>query len=394
MILYDIGIVGFWYGKNYGSILTYYSLYKAIECRGYKCILINKPLNLWDDSFYGRDTLANRFFIREKCNRSRIRKDKYDWSDLNNFCNMFICGSDVVWKYTLLNRVGCHFFLDFVWENKKKISYASSFGGDWKGNNNDTRHVAYYLKKFQHISCREKEGVELLTNTFGIKADQVLDPVFLIDYSIYDGLATKSKCSIPENYILSYILGPGKSKRDMLVDLQMKKPYCELINLVNAGNEEKGSELLGLTTLKGIEVEDWLKLIRNCNLYIGDSFHGICFSIIFKKNFILIRNRISPSRSRFDSLLSICGLESRSIYADEDISKRPDLLADIDYDEVYKKINSYIEYSNRWLTDSLSSSYYGQVTDYDILMEKYISLEKEVNILRDMLNDKSQNKEE
>ena len=115
MAIYDVGIVGFWYGKNYGSILTYYSLYKFIEEKGYTCLLINKPLNLWDDSFYEKETLANRFFIREKCNRSRIRRDDGDWRDLNNFCDSFMCGSDVVWKYTLPSKIGFHFFLDFVW---------------------------------------------------------------------------------------------------------------------------------------------------------------------------------------------------------------------------------------------------------------------------------------
>ena len=135
---YDVGIVGFWYGLNYGSILTYYALYKTLENEGFKCILINKHLNLWNDKFYDRKSLANSFFIAENCNRSRVRKNEADWFDLNHFCKSFVVGSDIVWKYTIPPRIGHHFFLDFVNDQRKKIAYAPSFGGDWQGNEEST----------------------------------------------------------------------------------------------------------------------------------------------------------------------------------------------------------------------------------------------------------------
>ncbi len=31
-----VGIVGYWYATNYGSVVTYYALYKTIERLGYK----------------------------------------------------------------------------------------------------------------------------------------------------------------------------------------------------------------------------------------------------------------------------------------------------------------------------------------------------------------------
>lgn len=34
--MYDVGIIGFWYGMNYGSVLTYYALYKSVERLGLK----------------------------------------------------------------------------------------------------------------------------------------------------------------------------------------------------------------------------------------------------------------------------------------------------------------------------------------------------------------------
>ena len=40
----DICIVGPWYGRNYGSMLTYYALHEAIKKMGYSILMINDPL--------------------------------------------------------------------------------------------------------------------------------------------------------------------------------------------------------------------------------------------------------------------------------------------------------------------------------------------------------------
>lgn len=387
---YDVGIVGFWYGINYGSILTYYALYEAIEEVGLSAILVNKPLSLWDDKFYLPNTLANRFFTK-KCNRSRIRKSKEDWRDLNNFCGTFIVGSDVVWKHTLPARCGYHFFLDFVRNDKLKIAYAPSFGGDWEANEFITERVKFFMHRFNAISCREMNGIEICNDVFKVDATQVVDPVFLAKTSKYEELAESSakKNSFSDNSIVAYVLGPGVNKRNMLIALKKLINADQLINIVNAGNEEKGSSLLGLETQTNLNVEDWLCYIKNCRMYIGDSFHGICFSIIFRKNFILIRNRISPSRCRFDTLLKICGggIENRSIYADEDITLRPDLLENINYDEVYKNLNAWIESSRQWLNNALHMSPKKTADSYDILIDDFINLEMKYESLKSIIEE-------
>ena len=39
----DVGILGYWYATNYGSVITYYALYKIIENLGYTAMLIDRP---------------------------------------------------------------------------------------------------------------------------------------------------------------------------------------------------------------------------------------------------------------------------------------------------------------------------------------------------------------
>lgn len=37
-------------------------------------------------------------------------------------------------------------------------------------------------------------------------------------------------------------------------------------------------------------VEEWLYYIKNCKFFVGDSFHGLCFSLIFNKPFLITVN--------------------------------------------------------------------------------------------------------
>lgn len=40
---YDVGIIGLWYGRNYGSMVTYYALHSVITDMGYSVLMINNP---------------------------------------------------------------------------------------------------------------------------------------------------------------------------------------------------------------------------------------------------------------------------------------------------------------------------------------------------------------
>ena len=41
---YDVGILGVWFGCNYGSIATYYSLYYAIKNMGKSVLMISQTI--------------------------------------------------------------------------------------------------------------------------------------------------------------------------------------------------------------------------------------------------------------------------------------------------------------------------------------------------------------
>lgn len=51
--LKKVGIVGYWYATNYGSVLTYYALGKAIDKMGYETLFVDRP-EAWLD---GKDLM-------------------------------------------------------------------------------------------------------------------------------------------------------------------------------------------------------------------------------------------------------------------------------------------------------------------------------------------------
>lgn len=346
---YDVGIVGLWYGLNYGSVLTYYALYRVLYDMGYEPLLIDKPTFLWSPRYADHGTLAHRF-IRKHCNVSRRRVNAEDWRIQGEQCDTFIVGSDVVWNYEICGRSsGNYLFLDFVPDDKRKLAYASSFGGVYNAPEWLARQNRYYLQKFDGVSVREDAAVNLCKTHFDVRADKVLDPVFLCDMHWFHEAADASEMELPERYLASYILGASVKKRDFIQDAA-KQLGCEMFNVINPNEPENCRKIMKFPTVSNPTVEDWLHLIRDCTLYIGDSFHGLCFSILFRRRFVCIIRKDMPSRDRFETLLRICGLEDRLLYMEQDNTDRLHLLEeDIDYEAVERRLAPYREESMTWL---------------------------------------------
>lgn len=52
---YDVAVLGLWWSSNYGSIMTYYSLYRLIESYGYRTVIIDRPGIGPDDFLFTTD---------------------------------------------------------------------------------------------------------------------------------------------------------------------------------------------------------------------------------------------------------------------------------------------------------------------------------------------------
>lgn len=386
---YDVGIVGYWYATNYGSVITYYALYKAIERLGYRPLLIDRPEKEKDPE--GLDVFSRRF-LEERVAISKSIK-WYELEKIDDMCKTFVVGSDQVWTPGAIKHMGFFFFLSFICDDKKKIAYAPSFGqSNFKATPETIRKVKYFGGKFDAISVREVDGVNICDEIFNLKAERVLDPVFLIENSDYDEIASTSYKHVSGDYIATYILDPTEDKRKMLLEAseQLNMP---LINMLDGrfNTFEKNSKKLNLpNTIYNLDAEDWVYYIKNAKYVITDSHHGLAMAIIYNKQFICYANQ-SRGQSRFTSLLNLLGLTDRMVFSSDEIKNRDLLNLPIDYKWVNIILKREKEKSISWLKAALEKEKREIPSDYDIAIR---TSKEEINRKYQLLNNKIKELEE
>ena len=268
--------------------------------------------------------------------------------ELRNFftSNTFDCivvGSDQVWREIYSPCIE-DFFLGFLPEDDKrlKITYAASFGtADTPISEEHLKNCIPLAKRFSSISVRERSGVEIMKDTFGLDATLHLDPTLLLSAGQYK-FPVKN---VEKGCLVSYILDETADKDAILQDVS------EALNLKNKKlrlNTPSQDDDVVLPS-----IEEWLSSFANADFVVTDSFHGCVFSIINHKPFIAIANR-DRGLERFTSLLSTFGLMNRLIWGHEDfISNKTLLFQPIDYTNVNNKLHEIKQESVDYLENHL-----------------------------------------
>lgn len=244
-----------------------------------------------------------------------------------------VVGSDQVWRPSQYNNKDDVFvyFLEFISKKTKKISYAASFGVDnWEFENDDklTNQVKNSIKSFSSVSVREKSGIGICTSIFSVSSCHVLDPTLLVGKEFFNLIIGESVLNSSQNNIVYY-----KLDADLIFINDINKLGVKLNKEVENIYHKKVCNEYEYYTVK-----DWLMKIRNSDLVITDSFHCVCFSLLFEKDFICC---INPSRglSRLESLLNSLGLTDRIYYEDIGLSEFLSNIKPIDY----KRVNDILE---------------------------------------------------
>lgn len=375
---HDIGLVGIHTVGNFGGALTYYALYKVLCDLGYSVLMIERPGNCAHKpaltKIYGESPFPDY-------DTAKIYPNKQAMKELNQFCKMFVVGSDQLFNDGLYNNFGRWCTLDWVQDNKKKIAYAASFGHDYIWSPEETRaEMAHFMQRFDAFSVREKSGVEICAKEFGVEAQWVLDPVFLCKPEYYRELASHSKQPIEHNYLGAYILDPNKEKADILRYAAKKKKLNTMVYTEMAYQQKDLSDF-DLPVQFGGLIEDRLANIIHSDFFIADSFHGICFAILMKKNFVAIVNE-KRGKSRFESILGLLGLKDRLITSLNDLKKKEELLhTPVDYDAVYEILEQERARCLNWLRNALEDPTKKPLSTYDLLVKRIDALSAKVTTL-------------
>ncbi len=333
---YDIGCVCM-FNYNIGNNLTNFALYTTLKEMGYSVLMIGSCVDAETNPLFLE---AGRFgrFLKKPYEELDVHPgcgNKWEYYLLNDTCEMFLVGSDQLWRGSFLRGSDFFYALDWVRNDKYKMSVATSFGVDYyDGTEQDYAKESFFLKRINSISVREKAGAKQIKEMTGIDAKVVLDPVFLCDEKKYRNMALNGNSRIPkEPYVGGYILDITEEKKNIFLHLADKatKGYnCVITDYDESRNYEND-----IYMLKDAKIEEWLALICNCEVFVTDSFHGICFALILKKQFCVVFDKDNwRGYDRIKNVLEEFGLHDRVLdkYTSEEIERV--CAKKIDYDAI------------------------------------------------------------
>ena len=345
-----IGIMTFWWSEdNYGQLLQCYALQKYLRDKGHDAFLIRYrydediiPTDIKTKFLKALNPMKAYGFLKQKMvyknKKTNIKKEqesnprffesfrnKYikqypinykTWNDLKDNppnADMYIVGSDQVWNFgnklvQNYRNIIHAYFLDFGCENTMRISYAASWSVD-SLSVDMINEIKPLLKRFDHISVREKKSIELCVQCGYAKAVWVPDPTMLLQAAVYRALYKENNVRKPKNkYVFLYMLN---NMHDFDVDLIYKfakKNNLDVVYITGNGVLDKKDKFFA-------SIPEWLYLLDNAEYVVTNSYHCSVFSIIFHKKFgvVPLIGKFRAMNDRINSLFIQYGIKDRFI---------------------------------------------------------------------------------
>lgn len=376
---YDVAIVGVWYGFNYGSLINGYAIYNALKKMGYSVLMMNKPNAEVNDGELLNphcQRFINNFYAENEISPS-LPYNRL--SEMNKYCDTFLAGSDQIWHYGITEYYNFAFMLNFVDDDKRKISFGTSFGHKEDFTPDDVKpKVKALLKRFDSISMREQSGVDICREIYDVQAAATLEPVFCLSIDEYKKIAEYSDINIEEPYILSYILDPNPEKI-RAIEYYCSETGMKSYNILDgdpyhAKEERKVFNLPN--TLENTGAEDLIKLCMGASFVITDSFHGSCFSIIFNKPFLSVANS-ERGIVRFQELAEKFEVRDRVAMNENDIPKDKRFLEKIDFSKANEIIAKESKEAIQWLKNAVGEPKKFSLNDAVAEIQKKLKADEE-----------------
>lgn len=268
--------------------------------------------------------------------------------------DVFICESDVIWKHRDDASIDRGFLLAFpAADRARKVAYAPSLGNR-SFDDGEVRSFVRSVCGFSAISCRERSGAEEIGRLLGREIPWVIDPTLLLTAADYAGIALPPEES---GYVLLYTC--MRFNRNMVREA---KAYARRLGkrLVEVGNYGINRLVFGHRTIDDAGIEEWLGLFMNADAVVCNSFHGICFSVIFGKPFYAFgRRRDDP---RFSNICDALSLSDRLLDRDGQI---PAVDGGIDFTEVNARLATLRRRSEDFVRESIIDFCQGKTGERD-----------------------------
>lgn len=236
-----------------------------------------------------------------------IKETDYSISDkelpdnLSARYDYFVAGSDQVWNPSY-NYGSSIYFLTFT-EKHKRITYAPSFGVS-EIKPEFIERYREWISDIDRISVREDVGAKIIKDLTGKEVPVLVDPTLLLSREKWLTIAKEASNKPKEKYLLTYFLGGLPAQYKEQLKNIAKENKLEVINMGDI--KEKDTYRTG--------PREFIDYINSCSLMCTDSYHGLVFSILFEKPFIVFERANSMNMySRINTLLDKFDFNSRKV---------------------------------------------------------------------------------
>lgn len=332
-----IALLTIWHVGNYGAELQAYATCRILEQLGHEVTIIdfrenermNESLKNKLARYVSSCTLSHfKFSVFWNKYFPKKTRHYHCYEELiadPPLADLYLVGSDQVWNYKITADKAEAFFLAFGPDKVKRASYASSFGMNvWNASPQLTATAKRMLSKFIAVSCRESSGIKILRDVFDVHGVEVLDPTLLFDE--YFGINCHNTT---ENGTLAYY--PLSSNDELS---SFSENLASKLGL-RTNNINKKSLITNTIAWNRPSVKQWVEGIARSSFVVTPSFHGLAFSLIYRKQFIIVNNNINQERkTRMTDLLRALSLEDRFFDSVEKAKQSKIWEESIDYDVV------------------------------------------------------------
>lgn len=279
-----------------------------------------------------RDFIKNHYIIsKQQYSQEMLAKEKLDY-------DVLFCESDVIWDPVFFQgNFDPTFFLALPnMKAIKRIAYSPSMGNLLIKPEEEVRFKEL-LENLDAISCRETYATEYINKNCGKDAVTVVDPVLLLNAEDFESITGNRIEYKP--YLLLYTPVGYDIKL-----IKMARNYAKEHGLKLIEVSRYSWNNVSHTTIADAGIEEFLSLIRHAECVFTNSFHGLCLSMIFHKDFYAFPR---TTGRKIEDICQRVGLIER--YITGDFSKLPS----IDYEKVENKLIEMRKISENFLNEAL-----------------------------------------
>ena len=328
-----VGLLTFHSVLNFGAVLQAFALQSVITRLGisteiidYQPSLVEEPDRCKFRKYLNFPKLFRyyKFYLFRKQNlvlSTKVKTLKQLTNSFSSSYEIYISGSDQIWGYGFKKKFGDSYFLNFVSSCSKKVAYAASM--DDFVPVEEINSYKQLISRYDYVSIRERSNLEFINSCTLKKVEIVLDPTMLIDPVVWETMSLKKHKSQP--YLLLYNL----QDNDYVFNISDK--VSSMIGLDIKYFKRKKNKYFPINSFFIGGPIEFLSYCKNAEYIITNSFHGVCFAIIFHKEFYAIPH--TSRGTRVVDLLCTLKLQERILYNGQTFEK---LNAPIDWKSVDK----------------------------------------------------------